>query len=193
MKKAEPVAVVVHGSLFDPKTSPNLHLSTACQRRLKHGRSQKSAALCRMAPMVPTYFGRLRSFVAKILQGGNLQICRLTTDEPVRGMSLTGPLATGSNQQQGQPISAMPPIATEMVSAETDEKGESREGISPPRAPKTCVNLSIHTASDCSASDIHEPPMSKEVWIGTANPSQPISCAFGSFAQALVLSARPAD
>src|SRR5271169_7253544 len=71
--------------------------------------------------------------------------------------------------------------------------GESRGGISPPRAPKTVREPLDSHGFRCSASDIHEPPMSKEVWIGTANPSQPISCAFGSFAQALVLSARPAD
>ena len=80
-----------------------------------------------------------------------------------------------------------------IVHDEMWEKGESRGGISPPRAPKTVREpLDLH-GFRCSASDIHEPPMSKEVWIGTANPSQPISCAFGSFAQALVLSARPAD
>ena len=71
--------------------------------------------------------------------------------------------------------------------------GESRGGISPPRAPKTVREPLNSHGFRCSASDIHEPPMSKEVWIGTANPSQPISRAFGSFAQALVLSARPAD
>ena len=75
----------------------------------------------------------------------------------------------------------------------TAASGESREGISPPRAPKTVREPLDSHGFRCSASDIHEPPMSKEVWIGTANPSQPISCAFGSFAQALVLSARPAD
>jgi hypothetical protein len=74
-----------------------------------------------------------------------------------------------------------------------ERQGESREGISPPRAPKTVREPLDSHGFRCSASDIHEPPMSKEVWIGTAYPSQPISCAFGSFAQALVLSARPAD
>jgi hypothetical protein len=35
--------------------------------------------------------------------------------------------------------------------------------------------------------------MSKEGWIGAANPAQPFSRSFGTFAQALELPARPAD
>src|SRR6476659_1689519 len=71
--------------------------------------------------------------------------------------------------------------------------GESRGGISPPRAPKTVREPLDSHGFRCSASDIHETPMRKEGWLSTANPSQPISRAVGSFAQALVLPARPAD
>src|ERR1700731_1419814 len=71
--------------------------------------------------------------------------------------------------------------------------GESRGGISPPRAPKTVREPLDSHGFRCSASDIEEPPMSKEGWIGAANPGQPFSRSFGTFAQALELPARPAD
>ena len=64
------------------------------------------------------------------------------------------------------------PLATVDPKKAAVVKGELREGISPPRAPKTVREpLDLH-GFRCSASDIHKPPLSKEVWIGTANPSQ---------------------
>src|SRR3977135_3288341 len=71
--------------------------------------------------------------------------------------------------------------------------GESRGGISPPRAPKTVREPLDSHGFRCSASDIQEPPMSKEGRIGPAYPGQPISRAFGLSAQALELPARPVD
>ena len=69
-----------------------------------------------------------------------------------------------------QPRESLAKLAADALGS---SRGESREGISPPRAPKTVREpLDLH-GFRCSASDIHEPPMSKEVWIGTANPSQP--------------------
>src|ERR1700680_2744423 len=71
--------------------------------------------------------------------------------------------------------------------------GESRGGVSPPRAPRTVHEPLDSHGSRCSAADIVELPMGKERWVGTANPYQPFSCSLGPPAQALELPSRPAD
>ena len=71
--------------------------------------------------------------------------------------------------------------------------GESRGGVSPPRAPKTVLEPLDSHGFRCSAADIEEPPIGEERWIGSANPGQPLSCSLGPSAQALELPTRPAD
>src|SRR6516165_2768925 len=74
-----------------------------------------------------------------------------------------------------------------------DKRGESREGVSPPRAPKTVREPLDSHGFRCSAADIEEPPVGKERWSGATNPSQPLSCSPGTTAQTLELLSRPAD
>src|SRR5580693_3398339 len=64
----------------------------------------------------------------------------------------------------------MPIVAVREAAA-----GESRGGISPPRAPKTVREPLDSHGFRCSASDIEEPPMSKEGWIGAASCARRIS------------------
>src|SRR5262245_21538938 len=80
-----------------------------------------------------------------------------------------------------------------VATAATAVIGESRGGLSPPRAPKT-----VHEPLDShgfrrSAADIQEEPMREERWIGMTNPGQPFSCSPASPAQAFELPLRPAD
>src|SRR5262245_47007354 len=71
--------------------------------------------------------------------------------------------------------------------------GESRGGISPPRAPKTVREPLDSHGFRCSAADIEEAPMGEEYGVGSSNSDQPFSCSLGSPAQALVLPTCPAD
>jgi hypothetical protein len=71
--------------------------------------------------------------------------------------------------------------------------GESRGGVSPPRAPKTVRESLDSHGFRCSTADIEEPPVGKEHGFGATNPSQPLSCSLGLTAQALELPSRPAD
>src|ERR1700694_2211955 len=84
-------------------------------------------------------------------------------------------------------------VVTECASSYMAGLGESRGGISPPRAPKTVRESLDSHGFRCSAADIKEPPMGEERWIGAANPDQPFSCALRPPAQALELPTRPAD
>ena len=71
--------------------------------------------------------------------------------------------------------------------------GESRGGVSPPRAPKTVREPLNSHGFRCSAADIEDPPMGKERWSDATNPRQPLFCSPGTTAQALELPSRPAD
>src|ERR1035437_2967649 len=71
--------------------------------------------------------------------------------------------------------------------------GESREGLSPPRAPKTVREPLNSHGFRCSAADIEDPPMGKERWSDATNPRQPLFCSPGTTAQTFELPSRPAD
>ena len=58
-------------------------------------------------------------------------------------------------------------------------RGESRGGVSPPRAPKTVREPLDSHGFRCPAADIEEPPMREEGGAGTTNPGQPISRSLG--------------
>src|SRR6516162_6575005 len=71
--------------------------------------------------------------------------------------------------------------------------GESRGGITPPRAPRTVRDPLESYCSRCSAIRMQKAPMSEEMRSGSDDPRQPISCAFGPLAQPLEFVAGPAD
>src|SRR6266478_8408035 len=71
--------------------------------------------------------------------------------------------------------------------------GESRRGVSPPRAPRTVREPLGSYGSRCSAADIQQAPMDKESWLGSDDPSKPVPCPRGPRAEPLVLIAAPAD
>src|SRR4051794_20430347 len=71
--------------------------------------------------------------------------------------------------------------------------GESRGGVSPPRAPRTVRDTLASYGSRCSAIPMQKAPMRKQMRVGADDPRQPVSCTFGPLMQALELVARPAD
>src|SRR5450759_4687658 len=75
----------------------------------------------------------------------------------------------------------------------SDANGESRGGLSPPRAPKTVREPLNSHGFRCSAADIEDPPMGKERWSDATNPRQPLFCSPGTTAQTFELPSRPAD
>ena len=71
--------------------------------------------------------------------------------------------------------------------------GESRRGITPPRAPRTVRDSLKSYGSRCSAIRMQKAPMSEKMRSGSDYPRQPVSCAFGPLAQPFELIAGPAD
>jgi hypothetical protein len=90
-------------------------------------------------------------------------------------------------------MSALPNTGHSRQDAGATGCGESRGGISPPRAPRTVREPLDSHGSRCSAVAVTEPPVGKERWIETANALEPISRSLGLTAQAFELAARPAD
>ena len=74
-----------------------------------------------------------------------------------------------------------------------DSLSESREGISPPRAPRTVLETLTSYGSRCSTVAIHQTPVSEKSWIGFSNSNQPLPCRFWSSSQELILTSRPLD
>src|SRR5262249_8417647 len=64
--------------------------------------------------------------------------------------------------------------------------GESRGGVSPPRAPGSVREPLGSYGSRCSAVGIQEAPVGKQRRIGTDDPSQPSPCPRGTRSQSLV-------
>src|SRR4051794_25998315 len=73
------------------------------------------------------------------------------------------------------------------------QPGESRGGVSPPRAPRTVRDTLASYGSRCSAIPMQKAPMRKQMRVGADDPRQPVSCTFGPLMQSLELVARPAD
>src|SRR5215471_8639930 len=71
--------------------------------------------------------------------------------------------------------------------------GESRGGVSPPRAPRSVREPLGSYGSRCSAVGIQEAPVGKQRGIGSDDPSQPSPCPRGTRSQSLVFVATPAD
>src|ERR1700678_4340774 len=71
--------------------------------------------------------------------------------------------------------------------------GESRRGISPPRAPRSVREPLGSYGSRCSVVDIQKAPMGKQEWVGTDDPRKPVPCPRCPCSKPLVLVAAPSD
>src|SRR3954465_5156099 len=80
----------------------------------------------------------------------------------------TVPIKVGGNIGSGLAFSPRPGIRVHQ-----DDAGESRGGVSPPRAPRTVRDTLASYGSRCSAIPMQKTPMRKQMRAGGGNPAPP--------------------